>query len=256
MSELVRTRIDGAVGSVTLANPEKRNALSSPMMQAIIDAIRGLSLNAQVRVIVLKAEGKVFSAGHDLKEIAAGDEAHARSVFYLCNELMACIREVPQPVIAQVDGLATAAGCQVVAACDLAVCSEESRFATPGGRVGIFCTTPGVAVSRAVQPKKAMEMLLTGTPISAADAERSGLVNRVVPAAMLDETVCALAEQIAEYSPAIISLGKKAFYRQLDMECGEAYRYAADVMVENTQLPDAKEGMAAFIEKRAPRWGG
>jgi enoyl-CoA hydratase/carnithine racemase len=225
------------------------------MMRAIIDAIRELSANAVVRVIVLKAEGKVFSAGHDLKEIAAGGEAESRAIFDLCNDLMACIRDAPQPVIAQVDGLATAAGCQVVAACDLAVCSEESRFATPGGRVGIFCTTPGVAVSRAVQPKKAMEMLLTGTPISAADAERSGLVNRVVPAAMLDETVRALAEQIAEYSPAIISLGKQAFYRQLDMGCGDAYRYAADVMVENTQLPDAKEGMAAFIEKRAPRWG-
>jgi len=181
-------------------------------------------------------------------------EADYAKVFELCTALMEAIRLLPQPVIAQVDGLATAAGCQLVATCDLAVCSDTSRFATPGVKTGLFCTTPGVAVARAVPQKKAMEMLLTGSPISALEAEKAGLVNRVVPASELESTTQALASLIAEASTSTVAEGKCAFYRQVDMDRPEAYKFAESIMVANLLEPDAQEGITAFFEKRKPRW--
>jgi enoyl-CoA hydratase/carnithine racemase len=223
-------------------------------MAALLERLREAESDTSVRVVVIRAEGKVFSAGHDLRELHGGCETDYAGVFALCTELMETIRLLPKPVIAQVDGLATAAGCQLVATCDLAVCTEESAFATPGVKVGLFCTTPGVAVARTVPQKTAMEMLLTAEPISAQDALRAGLVNRIVPRDALESTVRGLASHIAGFSAEVVALGKAAFYRQIDMNRPEAYAYAEGVMVDNLTRPDANEGIGAFIEKRAPKW--
>jgi enoyl-CoA hydratase/carnithine racemase len=253
---LVLCDIADHIATLTLNHPEKRNALSRAMLTALGHELTRIASDAQVRVVILRAEGPVFSAGHDLRELVGGTEEDYAALFALCSEVMEAIRNLPQPVIAQVHGVATAAGCQLVASCDLAVASDDATFATPGVKIGLFCTTPAVALARAVTPKKAMEMLLTGTPIKAADAERIGLVNRVVPADQLAEETLRLARQIASASAYTVALGKGAFYEQLPLDYPEAYEAAGKVMVENALAEDAQEGMRAFLEKRAPSWKG
>lgn len=242
------------IATLTLNHPEKRNALSRAMLQRLRERLTEIEGDREVRVVVVRAAGPVFSAGHDLRELVGAARQEAASLFALCTEFMLAIRGLPQPVIAEVHGLATAAGCQLVATCDLVVAAEEASFATPGVKIGLFCTTPGVALARAVSPKKAMEMLLTGMPISAREAERVGLVNRVVPRDRLGEEVRQLAGEIVQASASVVALGKRAFYDQLPLPCAEAYESAQPVMVGNAQASDAQEGMRAFLEKRAPRW--
>jgi enoyl-CoA hydratase/carnithine racemase len=251
---LVLCEVGQGIAFVTLNHPEKRNALSRAMLSALREAFAGFRDDRAVRVVILRAHGPVFSAGHDLRELAEGSEKDHVALFALCTEVMEAIRKLPQPVIAQVEGLATAAGCQLAASCDLVVASEEASFGTPGVKIGLFCTTPGVALVRAVMPKKAMEMLLAGAPITAAAAERAGLVNRVVPRERLGEEALQLARQIAESSPQIIALGKKAFYQQVALDYPQAYEAAEKVMVQNACMAAAKEGFRAFLEKRRPRW--
>ena len=245
---------DGTTAVVTLNRPERRNALSLEMLEELTLAFRALDKDA--RVAVLRGSGPAFSAGHDLSEMRSKDHAFYRQLFEACTTLMETLQDLAQPVIAQVHGLATAAGCQLAASCDIVVAAQEARFATPGVRIGLFCSTPMVALSRAVGSKRAMEMLLTGEAISAQEALQSGLVSRVVPAAELESTVRGLAAKIAASSPAVVAIGKRAFWRQLQMPQPLAYDYAQDVMSLNAALPDAQEGMAAFLEKRPPRWSG
>ena len=245
---------DGATAVVTLNRPERRNALSLEMIEELTLAFRGL--DPDVRVAVLRGNGPAFSAGHDLSEMTARDPAFYRQLFAACTTLMESLQDLAQPVIAQVHGIATAAGCQLAASCDLVVAAQDARFATPGVRIGLFCSTPMVALSRAVGSKRAMEMLLTGDAISAAEALQAGLVSRVAPAAELAETVRGLAAKIAASSPHVVAMGKRAFWRQLQMPQPLAYDYAQDVMSANAAAEDAQEGMAAFLEKRAPVWRG
>jgi enoyl-CoA hydratase/carnithine racemase len=251
---LVLTEVIDGIAVLTLDHPEKRNALSRSMLDELKGQLGRIASDKKVRVVILRGNGPVFSAGHDLRELVGGKEEEYASLFALCTEVMEAIRRLPQPVIAQVHGLATAAGCQLVATCDLVVASEEANFATPGVKIGLFCTTPGVALARAVTPKKAMEMLLTGTPISAREAERIGLVNRVVPASQLAAETLRLARQICAASPHTVASGKRAFYDQLPLDYPAAYDVAKRVMVENALAGDAQEGMKAFLEKREPRW--
>lgn len=253
---LVLYEVADGVASLTLNHPEKRNALSRSMLSSLKEQLRQSARDGSVRVVILRAAGPVFSSGHDLRELVNGCETDYESLFALCTQVMETIRLLPQPVIAQVQGLATAAGCQLVATCDLVVASENAAFATPGVKIGLFCTTPAVALSRAVMPKKAMEMLLTGTPISAVEAERAGLVNRVVPADRLAEETMKLARQIASASGQTLALGKRAFYEQLALDRPAAYEVAQRIMVENAGIGDAQEGIRAFLEKRPPRWSG
>jgi enoyl-CoA hydratase/carnithine racemase len=243
------------VAFLTLAHPEKRNALSRGLLAQLGDLLANVRRDRGVRVVVLRAEGPVFSAGHDLRELTDGREEDYASLFALCTQVMEAVRTLPQPVIASVQGLATAAGCQLVATCDLVVASEKAAFATPGVRIGLFCTTPAVALSRAVGPKLALEMLLTGNPIDAAAAHAAGLVNRVVPPDRLAEETLALARQIAAASPDVVALGKRAFYEQLPLDRPAAYALAGRCMTENALAADAQEGMHAFLEKRPPQWG-
>jgi enoyl-CoA hydratase/carnithine racemase len=249
--------VRGAIARVVLDRPERRNALSLAMMRELRAALRALGDDPAVRVIVVAGNGPAFSAGHDLAEMT-GDAAPAAGfydeLFSTCVDLMRTIHEVPQPVIARVHGVATAAGCQLVAACDLAVASDDARFATPGVKIGLFCSTPMVPVTRAVGRKRALELLLTGEMIDARTALEWGLVNRVVPAAALDGEVEALAAKIADASPHVIALGKRTFYAQDGAREDDAYDLTAPVMAENAQAPDAQEGMRAFLEKRPPEW--
>lgn len=250
----VAMRRDGAVATVVLDRPARRNALSLEMLGALHDALAGAAADPEVRAVVLGAEGPVFSSGHDLREITQGDEALHRQVFDACSEVMLLIHRMPHPVVARVQGLATAAGCQLVAACDLAVASEAARFATPGVRIGLFCTTPMVEVARAVGRTRAMEMLLTGDPIDAATALSWGLVNRVVEHDRLDEAAAALARRVASASGQTLALGKPAVAENLDLPLEQAYRHASEVMVRNAGTADAREGMSAFLDKREPEW--
>ncbi|WP_163269705.1 enoyl-CoA hydratase [Chelativorans alearense] len=251
----------GGILTLTLDNPPA-NALSIAMMEALKAALDAARDEAAVRVIVLAHEGKVFSAGHDLKEMTAHrkDPDRGRSFFAetmaLCASLMQTIVRHPKPVIAAVDGVATAAGCQLVASCDLAVATGNARFATPGVNIGLFCSTPMVALSRNVPRKQAMEMLLTGEMIDADTALSYGLVNRVVAPDALNRGVMNLAEAVASKSPLTLKIGKEAFYRQAEMGLAEAYEYTARVMVENMMARDAEEGIGAFIDKRKPQWRG
>src|SRR5438105_3905526 len=247
---------DETTALVTLNRPERRNALSLHMLEELTRCFREIGEDQELRVAILRANGAAFSAGHDLSEMVGREGGFYRELFEACTTLMETLQAIPQPVIAQVHATATAAGCQLVASCDLAVAAAEARFATPGVKIGLFCTTPMVALTRAVGAKKAMEMLLTGEPISAAEALAAGLVNRVVPAAELRAATRALADRIAACSPFVVGLGKKAFYRQLQMPRGEAYAYASEVMCTNAAADDAQEGMSAFLEKRAPVWRG
>ena len=245
---------------LTLNDPSSRNSLSSAMMSALSAALAEAALNPRVRVIIIAAIGPAFSSGHNLKEITARrSDADAGRAFFnslmdQCGGLMLSIVDHDKPVIAEVQGIASAAGCQLVASCDLAVASENASFCTPGVNIGLFCSTPMVALSRNVSRKHAMEMLLTGDVISAKDALRIGLVNRVAPANRLGEETEELARKIASKSLAVVKLGKQAFYRQVDMPIAEAYAHMSGVMVENLLLRDAEEGIGAFIERRAPQW--
>ncbi|MCA1825744.1 MAG: enoyl-CoA hydratase [Myxococcales bacterium] len=252
----VLTEREGTLAFVTLNRPERRNALSLETLQELIEVFRGIGDDTSVRVAVLRANGPAFSAGHDISEMTGRDDAFYRRLFEVCTQLMELIQSIPQPVIAQVHAMATAAGCQLVASCDVVVASSEARFATPGVKIGLFCSTPMVALSRAVGAKKAMEMLLTGEAIPAAEALSAGLVSRVVPPAELESAVRAVASRIASSSPFVVAIGKRAFYRQLQMPQPLAYDYAQDVMSLNASAADAQEGMKAFLEKRPAKWCG
>jgi enoyl-CoA hydratase/carnithine racemase len=247
---------DAPVATITMNRPEKRNALSSEMMRELRDALRNLSADPEVRAIVLAANGPAFSAGHDLRELVDGDINRYRAVFDLCTELMETIQQIPQPVIASVQKIATAAGCQLVATCDLAVAAEEATFGTPGVKIGLFCTTPMVALSRAIGRKRALQMLMTGRLISAETAADWGLINTVVPANQLAGATRDLALAIANASPLTVALGKQAFYTQIDLDQPKAYAYAKEVMSMNAMAADAQEGMCAFLDKRQPAWVG
>ncbi len=258
-AEALVLRDDSADGitTLTLNRPGARNALSVGLMtalQAELDAIRD---DRSVKVVVLAGAGPGFCAGHDLKEMRANPgREHSEALFAQCGKLMISITHLPKPVIAKVHGIATAAGCQLVATCDLAIASSEARFATPGVNIGLFCSTPMVALSRAVGRKAAMEMLLSGDLIPAERAKEFGLINRVVAPEALDDEVAGLAAKIASKSPVTVSIGKEAFYRQVEMTLEDAYAYTAQVMTENMMKRDAAEGIDAFIEKRAPQWSG
>ena len=247
-------RIAGGVVIVSMNRPEKRNALSLELMQHLDGALRELGADREVRAIILRGEGPAFSAGHDLRELIDRDVETYQAIFDMCVALMETIRSIPQPVIAEVARVATAAGCQLVAACDLAVASTEATFATPGVRIGLFCSTPMVALTRAIGRKRAMEMLLTGDPIDASTALSWGLVNRVVPADRLRDETLALARKIAEASRTVVGIGKAAFYQQIDLDQERAYVYTKGVMTTNALEDDAQEGMTAFVDKRKPEW--
>ena len=257
---LVLRRDEAGVATLTLNAPARRNSLSVSMLSALAEALAALAQDRTVKVVVLAANGPAFCAGHDLKELTAhrgdpdGGRAFYAEVMKQCAALMQAIVALPQPVIACVQGIATAAGCQLVATCDLAVASSAAQFCTPGVNIGLFCSTPMVALTRNLGAKAAMEMLLTGEMVRAPEAQRLGLVNRcVAPEALVPETQ-ALARAIAAKSTRTVRIGKQAFYRQREMPLDEAYAYAAGVMVENMLMPDAAEGIGAFIEKRTPRW--
>jgi enoyl-CoA hydratase/carnithine racemase len=246
----------GGVLRITLNRPERRNALSEELIAEFDALLERVATDRSVRVVVLAAAGSIFSSGHDLSEMAGRSEGDYRQLFARCSRLMQRLRQLPQPVIARVQGLATAAGCQLVAACDLAVASIEARFATPGVKIGLFCTTPMVPLVRNIPAKVAMEMLLTGVPISADRAREVGLVNRVVPADQLDAAVQELADAILSSSAQTVRIGKAAFYDQLALDESEAYRRATDVMTHNAVQCDAQEGITAFLQKRPPSWSG
>jgi enoyl-CoA hydratase/carnithine racemase len=251
---------EGGVLRLTLNRPAQRNALSSALMLALLDGLEHAATDPKVRVIVIAANGPVFSAGHDLRELTAAraDRDHGRetfaALFTQCSKLMQAIVNHPRPVIAEVQGVATAAGCQLVASCDLAVSADTAKFATPGVNIGLFCSTPMVALSRNVPRKAAMEMLLTGDMVSAPEAVRLGLINRAVPTADLRSQTMALANKIAAKPYATIRTGKHAFYQQAEMSLADAYAYAAQVMTENMLDAESREGIGAFIEKREPKW--
>ncbi len=247
---------EGAIGVVTLNRPQRRNALSLGLMLELTACLDEIARNPEIRAVILAAAGKVFCSGHDLGEMTGRDISEYRRIFDVCTELMGKLQAIPQPVIAEVQGIATAAGCQLAAACDLVVAAEEAAFATPGVKIGLFCTTPMVALSRAVGPKRALQMLLTGELVDARTAAEWGLVNQVVPAAELREAARKLAARVAEASPLVIAIGKQAFYTQIDLDQPKAYAYAKEVMSMNALADDAQEGMGAFLEKRAPCWAG
>jgi enoyl-CoA hydratase/carnithine racemase len=250
-------RDEGGIAWLTLHRPGARNALSIALMEALIAELDAIEADPAVKVVVIGGAGPAFCAGHDLRELRSRPERAAyRATFELCSRLMTRIVRLPRPVIARVHGVATAAGCQLVASCDLAVAAATARFATPGVNIGLFCSTPMVALSRVVGRKAAMEMLLTGELIDAARAHTLGLVNRVVPDAELDAAVAALAGQIAAKSPLTLAIGKEAFYRQAEMGLDDAYTYVSEVMTRNMLARDAAEGIDAFLDKRAPVWTG
>lgn len=254
----VLSRREGGVALITLNRPERFNPLSSAMMAAIQSELDAIARDASVRVVALTAEGRGFCAGHDLKEMNAhaGDKTWQRQLFDDCSRMMMTLTALPQPVIARVHGVATAAGCQLVSMCDLAVAADTATFAMPGINIGVFCSTPAVGVARNVGRKRAMEMLLTGEPIDAQTALAWGLVNRVVPADELDAAVRELTDVIVARSPAVIRLGKEAFYRQIDRTLESAYDVASETMACTLLLEDAAEGMEAFLQKRPARWRG
>lgn len=255
MGDLLVER-DGPLATVTLNRPQRRNALSMELMTELIACFNELGRDRSVPAVILAAAGKVFCSGHDLSEMTGRSISDYRQIFDVCTELMTKIQSIPQPVIARVQGVATAAGCQLAATCDLVVASTEASFATPGVRIGLFCTTPMVALTRAVGRKRALEMLLTGSPVDAQTAAEWGLVNRVVAPEKLCEEARDLACRIAEASDLIVGIGKQAFYTQIDLDQPKAYAYAKEVMSMNSMASDAQEGITAFLEKRPPCWKG
>jgi enoyl-CoA hydratase/carnithine racemase len=246
----------GPITRLTLNRPEKRNALSHALLADLETALTTIAADGAVRVVVLAAAGPVFCSGHDLSEMQSCTEAEYHDLFALCSRVMQRLRRLPQPVIARVQGTATAAGCQLVAACDLAVAAEGAAFATPGVKIGLFCTTPMVPLVRAIPAKPALEMLLTGKPITAQRAYELGLVNRVVPADRLDAAVEEYVQAVLASSPLTVRLGKAAFYDQLALDEATAYERATEVMTDNATRRDAQEGMRAFLQKRPPVWTG
>lgn len=246
--------VDGGVVRITLDRAEKRNALSLEVMTELTGALERAGADSANRVVILAAHGPAFSAGHDLREMLSRDVETYRHTFDVCVRLMETVQRIPQPVIAEVSGIATAAGCQLVATCDLAIASDDSKFATPGVKIGLFCTTPMVALTRAVGRKRAMHMLLTGEFIDAATAAAWGLINEAVPAAGLRDRTQALARKIAGASKFVVGLGKAAFHAQIDLDQPKAYAYAKEIMSMNALAADAQEGMTAFVEKRAAKW--
>ena len=252
----VQVSVSGAVGSIRLSDAKRRNPLSVDTMVAVTDGLRSLSQNDAVRAVVIEADGPVFSAGHDLKQIIDRTLEDERKVFDVCTEMMELVQSIPQPVIAAVQGHALAAGCQLVATCDLAVVADNAVFGTPGVKIGLFCSTPMVAVSRAIGRKRALQMLLTGEVIDAATAADWGLVNEVVSVDQVGVRAHEIAASIAAASPLTVRIGKQAFYRQIDLPQAEAYAEMAEVMATNAMTCDAQEGMSAFLEKRTPEWTG
>jgi len=251
----VLARTQDGVQTLTMNRGERFNALSREMLAALEVAIDEAGADASVRAVVIAGEGKGFCAGHDLKELRAHDDpGWQRELFDACSRVMTKLTQLPQPTIARVHGIATAAGCQLVSMCDLAVAASEARFALPGINVGVFCSTPAVGVGRNVARKRVMEMLVTGDPIDAKTALDWGLVNRVVPAPELDAAVACFTDRIVARSASVMALGKRAFYAQIDLDQSKAYAYATEVMAAASQLPDAAEGMHAFLDKRKPQW--
>ena len=256
MTEELVTRADSeAIATLTLNRPDARNALSRACLDEMLGHLAALKSDTSVKAVVLAGSGPAFCAGHDLKELRTrNDPAWTRELFDTCSEMMLAMTRLPQPIIARVHGIATAAGCQLVATADLAVAAETATFATPGVNIGLFCSTPMVALSRNVGRKKAMEMLLTGKPLSAADAEAAGLINMAVASDKLDETVYGLARVIAGKSSRILAIGKRAFYEQIELGLADSYGYAGAVMAKNMMEGDAAEGIDAFLAKRKPVW--
>jgi enoyl-CoA hydratase/carnithine racemase len=245
----------GGVATLTLNRPRARNALSLPLMERMLAELDAIAADETVRVVVIAGAGVAFCAGHDMREIRANpDKAFYTKLFATCSKLMLAVTRLPQPVVARVHGVATAAGCQLVASCDLAVAGESATFATPGVHIGLFCATPMVPTSRKVGRKPMMEMLLLGEPVPAAEAQRLGLVNRCVPDDALDATVAEISAKLVGKSALALRLGKEAFYRQLDMDLESAYAYCSEVMTRNMMAADAEEGIDAFLEKRPPVW--
>jgi enoyl-CoA hydratase/carnithine racemase len=254
--EHLLVEITDSIARITLNRPDKRNSLSLALMQELTACLKETGASPDVRAVILAGAGPAFSAGHDLKEMMNRTINEYRQIFDACVEMMETLQHIPQPVIAEVHAMATAAGCQLVATCDLVIASEEARFATPGVRIGLFCSTPMVALTRVIGRKRALEMLLTGRAIDAQTAADWGLVNRVVPAAALKEETLQLARQIVEASPLTLGLGKQAFYAQIDLDQQKAYAYTKEVMSMNAMAEDAQEGMGAFLEKRVACWRG
>jgi enoyl-CoA hydratase/carnithine racemase len=247
---------EGAVAVATLNRPQRRNALSLGLMVELIGCLDEIGRNREIRAVILAAAGKVFCSGHDLSEMAGRDLDEYRRIFDVCTELMMKIQAIPQPVIAEVQGIATAAGCQLVATCDLAVAAEEAAFGTPGVKIGLFCTTPMIALTRAIGRKRALQMLLTGELVDARTASDWGLINQVVPASDLPAATRRLAARVADASSLVVALGKQAYYAQIDLDQAKAYAYAKEVMATNALATDAQEGIAAFLGKRAACWKG
>ena len=247
---------EGPVAVATLNRPQRRNALSLRLMLELTGCLDEIGRNREIRAVILAAAGKVFCSGHDLSEMTGRDIAEYRRIFDVCTELMMKIQGIPQPVIAEVQGIATAAGCQLVASCDLAVATEEAAFGTPGVKIGLFCATPMVALTRAIGRKRALQMALTGELVDAPTAADWGLINQVVPASGLAAATRKLAAKIAEASPLVVALGKQAYYTQIDLDQAEAYSYAKEFMANSAVTADAQEGISAFLEKRAACWKG
>jgi enoyl-CoA hydratase/carnithine racemase len=254
MAECLIHESQGGVVRLTLNRPERRNALSRELLLRLAEAIDAIGADRSARVVIVAGNGPVFCSGHDLAEMAGLSESDSRALFELCSRVMLGLRQLEQPVIARVHGVATAAGCQLVAACDLAVAAEAAAFATPGVKIGLFCTTPMIPLVRVIPPRAALEMLLTGAPISARRALELGLVNRVVPDHELDAAVQSFADAILAMSPRVIGRGKRAFYELQGLDEAAAYEQAVDIMVDNALSGDAREGISAFLQKRTPRW--
>ncbi|OPJ77858.1 enoyl-CoA hydratase domain-containing protein 3, mitochondrial [Patagioenas fasciata] len=253
--QLTIRRQERGVRNIILNNPRKRNALSLSMLQSLREDLLHDAKSKELRVIVISAEGPVFCSGHDLKELSSEDDVkHHSQVFEMCAEVMTLIQKLPVPVIAKVNGLATAAGCQLVASCDIAVASEKSQFATPGVNIGLFCSTPAVALGRSLPRKVALEMLFTGEPLSAHEALMHGLVSKVVPEDKLEEETMKISQKICASSKSVLALGKATFYRQMTQDLDTAYKMTTQVMVDNLTLRDGQEGIEAFIQKRKPVW--
>jgi enoyl-CoA hydratase/carnithine racemase len=247
---------EGLVAVATLNRPQRRNALSLDLMLELTGCLDEIGRNREIRAVILAAAGKVFCSGHDLSEMAGRDIDEYRRIFDVCTQLMMKIQAIPQPVIAEVQGIATAAGCQLVATCDLAVAAEGAAFGTPGVKIGLFCTTPMVALTRSIGRKRALQMLLTGELVDARTAADWGLINQVVPASGLAAATRKLAAKVADASSLVVALGKQAYYTQIDLDQAKAYAYAKEVMSMNALAADAQEGISAFLGKRAPCWKG
>jgi enoyl-CoA hydratase/carnithine racemase len=248
----------GSIGWLTLNRPKQRNALSLELMKEMQKQVDLIAKNREIRVLIIRGNGPAFCVGHDINELVGEqyDTQHFKKIFSVCSHLMQSLHEIPQPVIAQVHGAALAAGCQLVAACDLAVADEKAKFSTPGVKIGLFCSTPMVPLSRVIGPRHALDMLLTGRFFSAHEVERFGLVNKVVAPDMLAKETERLAHEIAQYSLFVLGSGKKAFYHQVDQDEPAAYEYALNEMALKCSTFDAQEGLKAFLEKRTPKWKG